>query len=162
MSVVDTWGISSIPDEHEFDLGLQQLVGDIYTEKAFPTIQSGQQQKSNNSRLVAPLERIEQSARSELVPRGLTSKVRPRGRALGSHLEPKVAKAARDMRKTVACWHCVLQRDKVCSFCANKSYTYLICFYSVVLAIYASDASSDRIAAAWTRKSPINASGHIS
>lgn len=38
---------------------------------------------------------------------------RPGGRALGTHLEPKVAKAAHDMRKIVACWHCVLQRDKV-------------------------------------------------
>ena len=35
------------------------------------------------------------------------------GRQLGTHLEPKVAKAAHDMRKIVACWHCVLQRDKV-------------------------------------------------
>jgi hypothetical protein len=35
------------------------------------------------------------------------------GRAVGTHLEPKVAKAAHDMRKIVACWHCVLQRDKV-------------------------------------------------
>jgi hypothetical protein len=38
---------------------------------------------------------------------------RPGGRALGTHLKPKVAKAAHDMRKIVACWHCVLQRDKV-------------------------------------------------
>lgn len=38
---------------------------------------------------------------------------RPGGRALGTHLEPKVAKAAHDMRKIAACWHCVLQRDKV-------------------------------------------------
>lgn len=38
---------------------------------------------------------------------------RPGGRALGTHLEPTVAKAAHDMRKIVACWHCVLQRDKV-------------------------------------------------
>jgi hypothetical protein len=38
---------------------------------------------------------------------------RPGGRALGTHLEPKVAKEAHDMRKIVACWHCVLQRDKV-------------------------------------------------
>jgi hypothetical protein len=38
---------------------------------------------------------------------------RPGGRALGTHLPAKVAKAAHDMRKTVACWHCVLQRDKV-------------------------------------------------
>lgn len=38
---------------------------------------------------------------------------RPGGRALGTHLEPKVAKAAHDMRRIVACWHCVLQRDKV-------------------------------------------------
>jgi hypothetical protein len=38
---------------------------------------------------------------------------RPGGRMLGTHLPAKVAKAAHDMRKTVACWHCVLQRDKV-------------------------------------------------
>lgn len=38
---------------------------------------------------------------------------RPGGRALGTHLPPKVAKAAHDMRKITACWHCVLQRDKV-------------------------------------------------
>lgn len=37
---------------------------------------------------------------------------RPGGRALGTHLDARVAKAAHDMRKTVACWHCVLQRDK--------------------------------------------------
>lgn len=35
------------------------------------------------------------------------------GRQLGSHLKPEVAKDAHDMRKVVACWHCVLQRDKV-------------------------------------------------
>jgi hypothetical protein len=38
---------------------------------------------------------------------------RPGGRALGTHLNTKVAKAAHDMRKITACWHCVLQRDKV-------------------------------------------------
>jgi hypothetical protein len=38
---------------------------------------------------------------------------RPGGRQLGSHLKPEVAKDAHDMRKVVACWHCVLQRDKV-------------------------------------------------
>ena len=38
---------------------------------------------------------------------------RPGGRALGTHLDTKVAKAAHDMRKITACWHCVLQRDKV-------------------------------------------------
>lgn len=38
---------------------------------------------------------------------------RPGGRQLGTHLDPKVAKSAHDMRKIVACWHCVLQRDKV-------------------------------------------------
>lgn len=48
------------------------------------------------------------------------------GRALGTHLEPKVAKAAHDMRKTVACWHCVLQRDKcgpgdICERCLKRS-----------------------------------------
>ena len=41
---------------------------------------------------------------------------RPAGRAVGTHLEPKVAKAAHDMRKIVACWHCVLQRDRVTFF----------------------------------------------
>jgi hypothetical protein len=48
------------------------------------------------------------------------------GRALGTHLEPKVAKAAHDMRKIVACWHCVLQRDKcgpgdTCERCLKRS-----------------------------------------
>jgi hypothetical protein len=38
---------------------------------------------------------------------------RPGGRALGTHLNAKVAKEAHDMRKISACWHCVLQRDKV-------------------------------------------------
>ncbi|KAF2185062.1 hypothetical protein K469DRAFT_726934 [Zopfia rhizophila CBS 207.26] len=51
---------------------------------------------------------------------------RPGGRALGTHLEPKVAKAAHDMRKIVACWHCVLQRDKcgpgdTCERCLKRS-----------------------------------------
>ena len=48
------------------------------------------------------------------------------GRALGTHLEPTVAKAAHDMRKIVACWHCVLQRDKcgpgdICERCMKRS-----------------------------------------
>lgn len=48
------------------------------------------------------------------------------GRALGTHLEPKVAKAANDMRKITACWHCVLQRDKcgpgdVCARCHKRA-----------------------------------------
>jgi len=48
------------------------------------------------------------------------------GRALGTHLEPTVAKAAHDMRKIVACWHCVLQRDKcgpgdICERCFKRS-----------------------------------------
>lgn len=48
------------------------------------------------------------------------------GRALGTHLEPTVAKAAHDMRKIVACWHCVLQRDKcgpgdICERCYKRS-----------------------------------------
>ncbi|KAF2684912.1 hypothetical protein K458DRAFT_28082 [Lentithecium fluviatile CBS 122367] len=51
---------------------------------------------------------------------------RPGGRALGTHLDAKVAKAAHDMRKTVACWHCVLQRDKcgpgdICERCLKRS-----------------------------------------
>ncbi|CBX97109.1 hypothetical protein LEMA_P102400.1 [Plenodomus lingam JN3] len=48
------------------------------------------------------------------------------GRALGTHLEPQVAKAAHDMRRIVACWHCVLQRDKcgpgeICERCLKRS-----------------------------------------
>jgi hypothetical protein len=48
------------------------------------------------------------------------------GRALGTHLEPAVAKAAHDMRKITACWHCVLQRDKCglgdpCERCLKRS-----------------------------------------
>ncbi|KAF2134334.1 hypothetical protein P153DRAFT_110128 [Dothidotthia symphoricarpi CBS 119687] len=48
------------------------------------------------------------------------------GRTLGTHLEPTVAKAAHDMRKIVACWHCVLQRDKcgpgdTCERCLKRS-----------------------------------------
>jgi hypothetical protein len=35
------------------------------------------------------------------------------GRTLGTHLDSKRAKEAHDMRKTVVCWHCALQRDKV-------------------------------------------------
>ncbi|OCL13162.1 hypothetical protein AOQ84DRAFT_125180 [Glonium stellatum] len=51
---------------------------------------------------------------------------RPGGRQLGSHLKPEVAKDAHDMRKVVACWHCVLQRDKcgpgdVCDRCLKRS-----------------------------------------
>lgn len=48
------------------------------------------------------------------------------GRALGTHLDPVVAKSAHDMRKIVACWHCVLQRDKcgpgdTCERCLKRS-----------------------------------------
>ncbi|KAF2854828.1 hypothetical protein T440DRAFT_387250 [Plenodomus tracheiphilus IPT5] len=48
------------------------------------------------------------------------------GRALGTHLKPQAAKAAHDMRKIVACWHCVLQRDKcgpgeTCERCLKRS-----------------------------------------
>jgi hypothetical protein len=48
------------------------------------------------------------------------------GRMLGTHLEPEVAKAAHDMRKISACWHCVLQRDKcgpgdICERCLKRS-----------------------------------------
>lgn len=51
---------------------------------------------------------------------------RPGGRQLGSHLKPEVAKDAHDMRKVVACWHCVLQRDKcgpgdVCDRCLKRA-----------------------------------------
>lgn len=48
------------------------------------------------------------------------------GRTLGTHLNAEVAKAAHDMRKIVACWHCVLQRDKcgpgdICDRCSKRS-----------------------------------------
>jgi len=48
------------------------------------------------------------------------------GRALGTHLEPDVAKSAHEMRKISACWHCVLQRDKcsdgeICARCLKRS-----------------------------------------
>lgn len=48
------------------------------------------------------------------------------GRALGTHLEPTIAKQAHDMRKITACWHCVLQRDKCgpgdsCERCVKRS-----------------------------------------
>lgn len=44
---------------------------------------------------------------------------RPGGRALGTHLDPKKAKDAHDMRKIVTCWHCALQRDKV-RYCSTS------------------------------------------
>ncbi|KAH8731520.1 hypothetical protein GQ44DRAFT_767385 [Phaeosphaeriaceae sp. PMI808] len=48
------------------------------------------------------------------------------GRALGTHLEPDVAKGAHSMRKIQACWHCVLQRDRcgpgdICERCLKRS-----------------------------------------
>ncbi|KAF2710405.1 hypothetical protein K504DRAFT_476371 [Pleomassaria siparia CBS 279.74] len=51
---------------------------------------------------------------------------RPGGRQLGTHLPPQVAKAAHDMRRITACWHCVLQRDKcgpgdICERCLKRS-----------------------------------------
>ncbi|KAF2200750.1 hypothetical protein GQ43DRAFT_463734 [Delitschia confertaspora ATCC 74209] len=50
----------------------------------------------------------------------------PGGRAVGTHLEPEVAEAAHNMRRIVACWHCVLQRDKcgpgdTCERCLKRS-----------------------------------------
>ncbi|KAF1971213.1 hypothetical protein BU23DRAFT_196677 [Bimuria novae-zelandiae CBS 107.79] len=65
-----------------------------------------------------------QTARRQVGPIRTTG--RPGGRALGTHLEPRVAKAAHDMRKIVACWHCVLQRDKcgpgdVCERCLKRA-----------------------------------------
>ena len=60
-----------------------------------------------------------QLARRQVGPIRTTG--RPGGRALGTHLEPKVAKAAHDMRKIVACWHCVLQRDKVSMLPSSSS-----------------------------------------
>ncbi|KAF2033851.1 hypothetical protein EK21DRAFT_57779 [Setomelanomma holmii] len=48
------------------------------------------------------------------------------GRQIGTHLQPETAKAAHDMRKISACWHCVLQRDKcgpgdICERCLKRS-----------------------------------------
>jgi hypothetical protein len=73
---------------------------------------------------------IEEAFGSEPAKRRQSSKAslstRPGGRTVGTHLEPKVAKAAHDMRKIVACWHCVLQRDKcgpgdVCVRCVKRA-----------------------------------------
>lgn len=49
------------------------------------------------------------------------------GRLLGSHLQPAVAADANMMRKVVACWRCVLQRDKVRSglFSSCRSWWWL-------------------------------------
>ncbi|KAF2016039.1 hypothetical protein BU24DRAFT_347388 [Aaosphaeria arxii CBS 175.79] len=63
-------------------------------------------------------------SRPQLVSKNSSS--RPGGRALGTHLEPAVAKQAHDMRKITACWHCVLQRDKCgpgdsCERCLKRS-----------------------------------------
>ncbi|KAL5122022.1 hypothetical protein ACEQ8H_000238 [Pleosporales sp. CAS-2024a] len=59
-------------------------------------------------------------------PSALKNLAKNGGRALGTHLEPEVAKAAHDMRKISACWHCVLQRDKcsdgkICARCLKRS-----------------------------------------
>jgi hypothetical protein len=68
------------------------------------------------------------SPEPEQVRRESTSKAMSKsgGRALGTHLDPRVAKSAHDMRKIVACWHCVLQRDKcgpgdTCERCLKRS-----------------------------------------
>ena len=68
------------------------------------------------------------SPEPEQVRRDSTSKAMSKsgGRALGTHLDPGVAKSAHDMRKIVACWHCVLQRDKcgpgdTCERCLKRS-----------------------------------------
>lgn len=68
------------------------------------------------------------SPEPEQVRRESTSKgmMKSGGRALGTHLDPRVAKSAHDMRKIVACWHCVLQRDKcgpgdTCERCLKRS-----------------------------------------
>lgn len=68
------------------------------------------------------------SPEPEQVRRESTSKAMGKsgGRALGTHLDPRVAKSAHDMRKIVACWHCVLQRDKcgpgdTCERCLKRS-----------------------------------------
>lgn len=65
----------------------------------------------------------EQESASSVAARNF---VKNGGRALGTHLEPEVAKAAHDMRKIAACWHCVLQRDKcgpgdICERCLKRS-----------------------------------------
>ncbi|KAF2749945.1 hypothetical protein M011DRAFT_475265 [Sporormia fimetaria CBS 119925] len=51
---------------------------------------------------------------------------RPGGRAHGTHLDPEVAKQAHQMRQVVACWHCVLQRDRcgpgdICERCLKRA-----------------------------------------
>lgn len=75
----------------------------------------------------SPEPELEPTARRARAPAsGKGHAGRPGGRALGTHLEPTVAKAAHDMRKIVACWHCVLQRDKcgpgdVCERCVKRA-----------------------------------------
>jgi hypothetical protein len=64
-----------------------------------------------------------EQVRRESTSRGM---IKSGGRALGTHLDPRVAKSAHDMRKIVACWHCVLQRDKcgpgdTCERCQKRS-----------------------------------------
>lgn len=78
-------------------------------------------------------------ARRQVGP--IRSTGRPGGRALGTHLEPKVAKAAHDMRKIVACWHCVLQRDKV-STTPLVMFRHRLMFTSAGLATFANAAQS--------------------
>lgn len=79
-----------------------------------------------------------QLARRQVGPIRTTG--RPGGRALGTHLEPKVAKAAHDMRKIVACWHCVLQRDKVSMLLVVFSIVMILTPDSAVLETLASVA----------------------
>lgn len=96
-------------------------------DQGLPTQQFTQQQAkftvSGNTPVVTYNEASEPESTSAAALKALGKNG---GRTLGTHLEPEVAKAAHDMRKISACWHCVLQRDKcgpgdICERCLKRS-----------------------------------------
>lgn len=82
-----------------------------FDAKSLPPPSPGSNSRSSDPSPEPEMEHTARRARAPASGKGHAG--RPGGRALGTHLEPTVAKAAHDMRKIVACWHCVLQRDKV-------------------------------------------------
>jgi hypothetical protein len=98
---------------HQFDQGLQR--SNIAVQSNYMPTNEGQGMTFE----VIPAPESAESAAAKLLSKN-------GGRALGTHLEPEVAKAAHDMRKISACWHCVLQRDKcgpgdICERCLKRS-----------------------------------------
>ena len=93
----------------------------------FPPAHSSSQGSASPGQPIPEIS-FDTSPEPEQVRRESTSKAMSKsgGRALGTHLDPRVAKSAHDMRKIVACWHCVLQRDKcgpgdTCERCLKRS-----------------------------------------